>query len=61
MGGHVVFCSAVPKVHLIGVAFLTDYSNKSGLLMLCATFGPEPKPCPPGQRPCFELAGLVRT
>lgn len=26
-------------VHLIGVIFLTDYANKTGLLVLCATFG----------------------
>mmetsp|Transcript_134969 Transcript_134969/g.319955 ORF Transcript_134969/g.319955 Transcript_134969/m.319955 type:complete len:607 (-) Transcript_134969:80-1900(-) len=26
-------------VHLVGVAFLTDYAGQSGLLALCATFG----------------------
>ena len=29
----------LPQVHLIGVIFLTDYANKTGLLVLCATFG----------------------
>ena len=29
----------VEQVHLIGVIFLTDYANKTGLLVLCATFG----------------------
>ena len=27
------------EVHLIGVIFLTDYADKTGLLVLCATFG----------------------
>ena len=45
------------EVHLVGVAFLTDYAGQSGLLALCATFGPGPKRRAP--RHALRLARLA--